>query len=295
VLNVNFNRLYYFHVVATAGSQAAAARQLGIGQSTLSEQVKQLETTLGTLLFERSGGRMRLTDAGRKCLEFTETMFSAAERLLQMFALHSAERIVVEVAVSSSVARSFATESFLPLLDDNDLVPRIRHGHYNQLIEELRARELDIVLSDVKPSGRTAEGVVSTIAARLDFVFVASPALARTVQHVPSGLAEQPFLDYPESSMYRMAIHDYFRRHSLVPQVVMETDDLDLIRLAACKGRGIAALPERLVRGDIQRGTLVLLGRLDLDMNLYLNHLEGEPTNVVRRAIEILTQGLQHE
>src|SRR5688572_32276627 len=108
---------------------------------------------------------MRLTDAGRKCLEFTETMFSAADRLLQMFALPATERVVVEVGVASSVARSFATESFLPLLDDPDLVPRIRHGSYNQLIEELRSRELDIVLADAKPSGKLAEGVVSTVAA----------------------------------------------------------------------------------------------------------------------------------
>jgi LysR family transcriptional activator of nhaA len=294
VLNVNYNRLYYFHVVATAGSQAAAARQLALGQSTLSEQIKQLETSLGAALFERSGGRMRLTDAGRKCLEFTETMFSAADRLLQMFALQSPERIVVEVGVASSVARSFATESFLPLLDDPDLVPRIRHGSYNQLIEDLRSRELDIVLADAKPSGKLAEGVVSTVAARLDFAFVAEPSLARGVHHVPSGLAEQPFLDYPEGSVYRIAIHDYFRRHSLVPQTVMETDDLDLIHLAACKGRGIAALPERLVREDVEDGKLVLLGQLDLDMHLYLNHLEGEPTVVVRRAIDILTRGLQH-
>ena len=288
---VNYNRLYYFHVVASAGSQAAAARQLDVSQSTLSEQIRQLEQTLGSPLFERGSGRMRLTNAGRKCLEFTETMFSAADRLLQIFAQHPRDQVVVEVAVASSVARSFATESFLPLLDEPEIVPRIRHGHYNQLIEELRSRELDVVLADSKPAGRLAEGVVSTVLARLDFVFVADPAQTGVVQHVPSGLADQPFLDYPEGSTYRIAIHEYFRRHAVVPRTVMETDDLDLLRLAAIHGRGVAALPARLVRGDVERGALVLLGQLDLDMHLYLQHLEGEPTAVVRRVIDTLSRG----
>jgi DNA-binding transcriptional LysR family regulator len=293
VQNVNYNRLYYFHVVATAGSQAAASRRLQISQSTICEQVKQLESTLGTTLFERASGRMRLSDSGRKCLEYTETMFSAADRLLQMFAIQSDERIVLEVAVASSVARSFATESFLPLLDDRDLVPRIRHGHYSQLMQDLRARELDIVLADGKPTGRLAEGITSVVAAQLKFVLVTDPVRAAGLGKMPAGLAAQPFLDYREGSTYGIAIQEYFRRHAIVPHLVMETDDVDLIRLAACRGRGIAALPERLVRGDIARGTLALLGHLDLDMHLYLSHLDGEPTEVVKRAIEVLTRGIE--
>jgi LysR family transcriptional activator of nhaA len=291
VQNVNYNRLYYFHVVATAGSQAAASRRLQISQSTISEQIKQLENTLATALFERGGGRMHLTDAGRKCLEFTETMFSAAERLLQMFSIRSAERIVLEVAVASSVARSFATESFLPLLDDPELVPRIRHGQYSQLMQDLRARELDIVLADGKPTGRLAEGIASVPAARLNFVLVAHPQRAAELPRIPADLVAEPFLGYPDGSTYRIAIDEFFRRHAMVPNIVMETDDIDLLRLAARRGRGVAALPERLVRRDVARGTLALLGPLDLDMHLYLNHLEGKPTETVQRALDILTHG----
>lgn len=291
VQGFNYNRLYYFHVVATAGSQAAASRQLDVSQSTLSEQIRQLEQTLGAALFERGSGRMRLTDAGRKCLELTETMFSAGDRLLQIFAHDPHEHVVVEVAVASSVARSFATESFLPLLDEPDIVPRIRQGQYNQIVEELRSREVDVVLADTTPAGRLGEGVVSTPIARLDFVFVADPEQARLVEHVPADLTDRPLLDYPEGSSYRIAIHEYFRHHAIVPRTVMETDDLDLLRLAALHGRGVAALPERLVRGDLERGALALLGRLDLDMHLYLQHLEGEPTAVVKRVIDTLSRG----
>jgi LysR family transcriptional activator of nhaA len=291
VQSVNYNRLYYFHVVATFGSQAAASRRLQVSQSTISEQVKQLETTLGTNLFERGGGRMNMTDAGRKCLEFTETMFTAAERLLQTFAIRTTESIVLEVAVASSVARSLATESFLPLLDDEDLVPRIRHGQYNQLMQDLRARELDIVLADGKPTGRLAEGVASVVAARLDFVLVAHPRWEKELSRIPGDLAGRPLLGYTEGSTYRIAIDESFRAHAIVPKIVMETDDVDFMRLAARKGRGVAALPERLVRDDVAAGTLALLGPLDLDMHLYLNHLEDKPTATVQRALAILTHG----
>jgi LysR family transcriptional activator of nhaA len=40
---LNYNHLYYFHVVATEGSFANAAERIGVTQPTVSEQVKALE------------------------------------------------------------------------------------------------------------------------------------------------------------------------------------------------------------------------------------------------------------
>ena len=62
---LNFNHLYYFHVTAVAGSLKAASERLGVTQSTVSEQIRALERSLGVQLFERVPTGLRLTAAGR--------------------------------------------------------------------------------------------------------------------------------------------------------------------------------------------------------------------------------------
>jgi LysR family transcriptional regulator, transcriptional activator of nhaA len=78
---LNFNHLYNFHVVARAGSLSEGARQLGLAASTVSEQLGQLETTVGRRLFDRTASGLRLTAEGRTAVEHTTVMFAAADRL----------------------------------------------------------------------------------------------------------------------------------------------------------------------------------------------------------------------
>jgi DNA-binding transcriptional LysR family regulator len=55
-------------VVAETGSFSAAARLIGVRQSTVSRQVRELEDSVGVSLFERHGAGTRPTDAGRQFL-----------------------------------------------------------------------------------------------------------------------------------------------------------------------------------------------------------------------------------
>lgn len=68
---LNFNHLYYFHIVASEGSFASASEILGVTQPTISEQVKTLERALGEVLFERLPTGLRLTEPGARMFERT--------------------------------------------------------------------------------------------------------------------------------------------------------------------------------------------------------------------------------
>ncbi|MEZ5231742.1 MAG: LysR family transcriptional regulator [Acidimicrobiales bacterium] len=63
--DLNYHHLRYFWAVAKEGNLTRAARQLHVSQSSLSAQIKQLETQLGQPLFTRTGRSLTLTDAGR--------------------------------------------------------------------------------------------------------------------------------------------------------------------------------------------------------------------------------------
>ncbi|MDH6140226.1 LysR family cyn operon transcriptional activator [Kitasatospora sp. GP30] len=61
---LELRHLRYLLAVAEHGSFTRAAEELHVSQPTLSQQVRQLERTLGTQLLDRSGRTVRLTDAG---------------------------------------------------------------------------------------------------------------------------------------------------------------------------------------------------------------------------------------
>lgn len=60
-----------FLVTAEEGTLSAAAKALGMTQSTLSRQVAALEAEMGITLFERVGQRLVLTDSGMELLAGT--------------------------------------------------------------------------------------------------------------------------------------------------------------------------------------------------------------------------------
>jgi len=62
------NALKAFEAVARLGSLVSAAEELGVTRSAVSQQIKLLEDHLGIDIFERSAGRLNLTEAGRSLM-----------------------------------------------------------------------------------------------------------------------------------------------------------------------------------------------------------------------------------
>src|ERR1700704_6622902 len=79
--SVTLHQLLCFEAVVSEGSFQAAAEKLLRSQPTVSASVKNLEEQLGLSLLDRSGYRVRLTDAGRSFLERTRVFLHDWQRL----------------------------------------------------------------------------------------------------------------------------------------------------------------------------------------------------------------------
>ncbi|MFP3526461.1 LysR family transcriptional regulator, partial [Pantoea sp. SIMBA_072] len=74
--------LYYFWHVAENGHLTQTAQKLHVSQSALSAQIKQLEEWLGTPLFERTGRKLVLTQAGYIARQYADRIFHEGENLV---------------------------------------------------------------------------------------------------------------------------------------------------------------------------------------------------------------------
>ena len=76
------NLITFVHV-AELNSFTKAAKLLGYSQSTISFQIKQLETELNCLLFERINHTITLTEKGREVLEYAQKVSHLTEEFKQ--------------------------------------------------------------------------------------------------------------------------------------------------------------------------------------------------------------------
>ena len=76
--NVSLRQLIYFDELARQSGFNRAAKSLAISQPTLSQQISQLETTLGVRLVERGNRLLRLTPEG-------QFLLGQAQRVLDIF------------------------------------------------------------------------------------------------------------------------------------------------------------------------------------------------------------------
>jgi LysR family transcriptional regulator, transcriptional activator of nhaA len=281
---LNYNHLFYFHVAASEGSVARAAERLHVTQPTVSEQIRQLERTLGVTLFERTRSGMRLTDAGRRAFEHSSVMFRAGERLVDSLAADDEPReATVRVGVSWSASRSIAPDFFFPLLELEGCVVSVQRAELVDLLPGLRNRRLDVVLGEAAPAhaSRDRLHVVDVYRPRLIGIAGGSVRPSRT-------WAEIHLIHHEVGSVHRAEVDGYLNEHGLHPKVVATTDDASLMLACATRGACVAFVPHSLARPAVEAGTVRVVATLEPSpLTVHAVHHNPAP-EVVRRAVKVL-------
>ena len=145
---MELRQLRYFAKAAETLNFSHAANCLNIAQSSLSQQIKQLEDELGTQLFIRDSHSILLTEAGEVILPFALRTIHDAEAC--------ADRIRALRKMLTGTLNIGVTHSFSPILTESvisfiKMYPKINvnivYKQMNELMELLSNHELDFVLA----------------------------------------------------------------------------------------------------------------------------------------------------
>ena len=110
---MNLLYLKYAAEVAACGSINKAAERLYIDQPNLSRSIKDLEASLGVVLFERSARGMKLTPDGEEFLKYAKVILAEVDAMENMFRAGSAnrQRFSLSVPRASYISEAFAAFS----------------------------------------------------------------------------------------------------------------------------------------------------------------------------------------
>ena len=138
--------------IAELHSFSSAARELGYSQSAVSAQISQLETELGTPLFDRVGKTVRLTDAGQTFQSYARTLLITAQQAKAALVPARAVSGTLRVALADSVCSTFLPDllqQFHALCPQVELV--LRTATADEMLRLLSANQIDLAYTLDQP------------------------------------------------------------------------------------------------------------------------------------------------
>ncbi len=243
--------------VAETGSFTAAARALNVSQSAVSRQVLQLEEELGEPAFLRLGRKVRLTTAGQSLLDLSRRVLADIhdttrgirdEQQSPSGTLHLAGGMTVCLHVFPAVLKEFRRRQ--PRID-----VKLTTGSTSQLIERLRTGALDVGLLTLPVEG---SDLVQVPAIREELLLVLPPShrLAKQRRIAPADLHKQKWVLFERGSSTRHVIDEMFRAYDILPRIVMETENVEILKALTMIGMGLTIVPYQALAREARSGTL---------------------------------------
>jgi LysR family transcriptional activator of nhaA len=260
---VNFHHLRYFWAVAREGGLRRAAEKLHVSAPSISAQIRELEESLGERLFRRVGRANVLTDAGQVALRYADEIFNLGQELANAVRQRpTAKALRLHVGVADSFPKLITHQILQPVFTMAQPVRVIcREGKLDDLLGQLIAHRLDVVLADEAASGAQKVRVYNHRLGECGITFCAAAALApRLRRGFPRSLHEAPALLPAESTGLRRSLEKWFQTIGVVPRVVAEFEDLSLMKVMASDGKGFIPVPSAVMEDAAERFSLRIIG-----------------------------------
>ncbi|MEV8016880.1 LysR family transcriptional regulator [Streptomyces sp. NPDC086554] len=254
--------LITFEKVATVLSFTQAAAELKYAQSSVTSQIRSLESSLGAELFDRLGSRIRLTAAGERLLPYARQIIELADE---------ARAAVVDAgepsgAIAVGTMESLTSYRLPPLLElFHHRYPKVQLSLRPTLGDETRQalRQGTYDVGFLMERETTHQGLETEVLAQEPLVLVCSPThplAAHGADSLATGdLAAVQLVGTEPGCPYRDLFEDELRERNGAPPPFMEFGTIEATKRGVAGGLGVALLPRMAVRDELASGVLVAL------------------------------------
>lgn len=280
----------YFLAVAEQGNFTRAAETLHVSQPTLSQQIKQLEETLDTPLFDRSGRTVRLTDAGVAWMRYAQ---------LALQDLDAGTRAIHDVATLErgnlrlAMTPTFTAYLVGPVIDAfyrrypgvSVSIHEMTQDRMEALLAEDRL-DLGIAFSQAQSADIEAEDLFRE---SLNMMVGEHHPLAQQREPLTAQVFEQqPLVLLSEDFATRQFIDDYCRQQGIRPRVAMEANAIGAIIEIVRRGQLATVLPTAIARENPQLRPVLLTHAMPARRAVLLQRKDAYRSAASRAFIEVL-------
>jgi LysR family cyn operon transcriptional activator len=258
---MELSHLRTFRVVAELLNFTRAAERLHMSQSAVSHQIKALEGELGEPLFIRTQRGVKLSEAGKLVLEYTERILSEAEALRERVSGRARAPVGRVRAAAATQAFGYL---FAPLFElFMETHPGIELTFRTTVSTEQTLADILDGLADV---GFASLPVYSPALQRTEIfedelVLVVGQGhrLASQIEVAVEEIVRERLILFEQGASIRRATDDFFKRVGIQPDLALESNDTYFIKYMVEHGWGISLLPAWAVRDDVATGRLAKL------------------------------------
>lgn len=260
---INYHHLFYFKTIAEEGMVSKAAQKLRLGQPTLSAQLKQFEDAIGVKLFERQHKKLILTEQGQIALEYAKSIFKMGSEMLE--AVHDRMRPAkpyLTIGAIDSVPKSATLQLVKAALKISPCQITLVEGRPDELIRELAAHRIDLLLTNFLPSTTEVKGLFHRVITKKSVAIFATPKFKELRKNFPHSISGKPFILPTYDSKLRYDLDHWAKANKIDFDIVVESQDIAVKKLLAASGIGLFPTASHSVTKQVLNGDLVELGPL---------------------------------
>ena len=254
---MDLRQLEILQAIAETGSFTACGRKLHVSQSAISRQILLLEEELGEPLFLRVGRQVRMTPAAESLVQLGQRVFLDVRETVGSITDRTRD---LKGTLRLSGGMTVCLYVFPPLLKHlrrvhPHLDVRLTVALAGRSVQEIRGGRVDAGLLTL-PVAET--DLVTVPALREELLLVAAPThpLAKRKKVQPQDLAGLPFVLFEVGSATRKVIDHFFASQNIEPTIVMDTENVEIIKAMVKTGLGVGIVPYQAVAREVRAGQL---------------------------------------
>ena len=243
---LTLKQLRYFEAVAKYGHFGHAAEACAISQPAISVQIKELEETLGAILFERGGRQIRLTAFGELIAERARNILQSVDDLSDLTRANQDQLTGrLRIGIIPTIAPYLLPKIIRELsLSYPDLDLNIRETQTETLINELTAGKLDTAIVALPVS---EPSLIETPLLDENFVLVRNQDDATNPVPDPAKLHEMRLLLLEEGHCFRDQALSFCGMRPNLPREGMDGSSLGTLVQMVGAGIGVTLIPDMAV------------------------------------------------
>lgn len=281
---------YYFLAVAEHHGFTRAAAALHVSQPALSQQIRQLEEMLGVQLFDRSGRKTRLTDAGEVYLHYARSALRALEEGKR--AMHDVEDLS-RGSLRVAVTPTFTAWFIGPLLAEfytryPNVTLKLQERSQDKIEEMLVNDELDVGIAFEEVHSADID-VQPLLTENLALVVAENHPLAAQASVDLHVLNSEKLILLSAEFATREQIDRYCRQAGLRPQILMEVNSISAV-LELVRRTGLSTLLPAPVAGQSNDLRAISLTPQLLERTAVLMQRKGAWRTAAARAFAAMAQ-----